>query len=428
MAKMKNIPEDTKGSAAKVVAMRDWKDGLKKNNDGSVKAASPYNLQLIVEHDKLLKNMVNYDEFSEQLVKPKPISELHLSPGFWQDEDSAALRLYVDEHYSVAFSRDNVADVVITVAKRHPVNPVKQRIESEIWDGKPRAERYFIDYLGAEDNEYTRAVTKTWLTGAVARIYDPGCKFEIVPILQGPQGIGKSTAARNLFPDKFNDSLQGMGRDKDDYQLLVGSWILEIAELSAMRKTEIERTKNFVSGRTDNFRGAYNRYSSPHPRKCAFIGSTNQHKYLKDETGERRFFPIPCGVQTAIKDVWHPDDNDILQILAEAKHCYDQGSPIFLNDRIVDMAKKYQEDAADVNVVKTAIVNYLNETESTFITTRQLMEDLFDVSPDKYYIGKANALAKQVGAVMDNLDGWDKARQRINRQGNPVTGYAKTGA
>ena len=157
----------------------------------------------------------------------------------------AIVRSYIERKHNILFSKQNEQDAMVNIGKEQSINPVKDWIETEQWDGTPRAERYFIDYLGAEDNEYTRAVTRKWLAGAVKRVYQPGCEFELVPILEGKQGLGKSTAARNLFPTKFSDSLKSMGKTDEDYKKLQGNWIMELGELSAMKKTEIESATTF---------------------------------------------------------------------------------------------------------------------------------------------------------------------------------------
>lgn len=223
MGKAMDLPTEVKKTADKVVKMRqeaDWTNDFKMNSDGGVKTKSLFNIRLIMKNDPMLKGLVVFDDFSEQIVKNPQTGNSLFKRGFWNDSDDTLLRSYLEDHYNLLFSKENITDAVVTESHRKKINPVKDRIEKVVWDGKPRAERYFIDYLGAEDNHYTRSITKTWLTGLIARVYVPGVKFEIVPILEGSQGLGKSTASRNLYPDKFNDTLKGMGKQKDDYQQL----------------------------------------------------------------------------------------------------------------------------------------------------------------------------------------------------------------
>ncbi len=462
MGKAMDLPEEARELANNVIKIQrsaDWQDEFKKGSNDGVKTQSLYNIRLIMEHDDLLKGLVAFDEFSEQIVKTPQAENPLFQKGFWSDGDDTLLRSYIEDHYNLLFSKENITDAVVTEARHKTVNPVKARIEAVEWDGQPRAERYFIDYLGAEDSHYTRTITKKWLTGLVARAYNPGVKFEIVPILEGSQGIGKSTAGKDLYPDKFNDTLAGMGKQKDDYQQLQGSWIIEVAELSAMKKTDIEGIKNFISAQSDTYRNSYGRYALPHPRKCVFIGTTNQNDYLKDATGERRFYPIKCGINKATKNVWTPDEQDILQILAEAKTWFDNGEPLYLDQETMAEAKQHQEDAEVVDPMKEAIEDYIsmqvptnwselttsvkhsffecdgepsdwlkkfisNEREPMKQTTaREIMAVVFDKTLDKYLMGRTNADAKRIKLIMDNMEGWKAQRIRVN--GKQSRGYAR---
>lgn len=442
---------------------KDWHDLFKRNNDGGVRVRSIYNARLIMENDTLLADVLAYDEFSEQLIKTRAIPDLGIAKGYWSDNDEAILRSYLDERYNLLFARDTVADAVVAVANKRVFNPVKKRVESVKWDGQPRAARYFIDYLGAEDNAYTQSITKIWLTGLIGRIYQPGIKFEIVPILEGKQGIGKSTAPRNLYPEKFNDSLSNMGKNKDDYQQLLGSWIIEVAELSAMKKTDIEGIKSFISARSDTYRNSYGHYATPHPRKCVFIGTTNQQDYLKDATGERRFYPIKCGVNQPRKDVQHPQEQDILQVLAEAKFWFESGEDLYPDTDTLNVAQRYQSEASVVDLTKETVEDFLNmavpanwdeltlSTKQSYFThrndadgqpawinakirgdtaplshttTREIMAVVFHKTPDKFLSGKTNSEAKRIKLIMDNMVGWEKNNNLV-LNGSRVRGYVR---
>ena len=464
--KLQNIPNDIVKSAEIVQLNQEnkgWQGQFKLDGNGVAKTKSIFNAQLIIEHDENLKNLIAYDEFSEQLVKTRASETLKITKGYWNDSDDSMTRAYIERAYNLLFSKEIISDAVVGSSKNHTVNPVKTRIESVKWDKKPRVASYFIDYLGAEDSEYTRAVTKAWLVGAVGRVYRPGIKFELVPIIEGKQGLGKSTVARNLFPDVFNDSIDGLGMNKDDYQSLNGSWIVEIAELSAMKKTNIDKMKNFISAQSDTYRNSYGRYSMPHPRKCVFIGSTNQRDFLKDSTGERRFFPIHCGINKATKQVWKVDDDEILQLLAEAKEMFDNDEPLYLDKQMMKIAKKYQSDAQTIDPMKDAIQDFLeirvpanwqelsNSIKQTYAqgvlenleqskwlapqlkepftkidrtTTREILNVVFGKSVDKYLTGAVNNDAKKVKLIMDNMDGWE-SKANVVVGGRRSRGYVR---
>lgn len=433
----KNVTEASDGWQSEL--RRTGNHGLKKNI---------FNIMVYLENDENLKGLLTFDEFSDQIFKLRDSPAAGLRKGTWADADDSLLRAYLDKEYDVVFSKDNVTDALVAVAQEKTINPMKERIESVEWDGQKRAEDFFIDYLGAENSHYTREVTRKWLAGAVARIYHPGVKFEIIPILEGPQGIGKSTTVRLLAPDYFNDSMKGMGKHKDDYQQLLGSWIIEIAELSAMRKTDIEGIKNFTSSQSDNYRNSYGKYSSWHPRKNVFIGTTNQTDYLKDATGERRFYPIKCGVNKATKNPWEADSNDILQILAEVKTWVDSHEKLYFDHEMMLEAESHQREAQAINPMKDAITDYLamqvptnwdnltNSVKRSYLskamdnedvqdadwlnvklstervplqqtTTREILAVVFNKRSDSYLSGSINSDAKKIKLIMDNEEGWN---------------------
>jgi predicted P-loop ATPase len=161
-------------------------------------------------------------------------------------------------------------------------------------DGKQRLDHWLTKYIGAEETPYTHSIGRSALIGAVARIRNPGCKVDTVPIIEGKQGLGKSSAARILFDPWFSDELADLG-GKDAAMQTQGAWLIEISELDAMSRSEVSRIKAFVSRATDRFRPPYGARVIESPRSCVFWGTTNSDTYLKDETGGRRFWPIKAG-------------------------------------------------------------------------------------------------------------------------------------
>lgn len=342
------------------IQQQSWLDRMLRSNNGTPKPSSVENVRLVLENDQNMQGILQYDQFAGRVMKPHKSEVLKTDAGEWTDSDDARLRLYIEKKYRFSPTRDSIFDAVTTFAEENGYNPVKQRIETQKWDGKPRVEHFFIDYLGAENSHYVKTVTKKWLVGAIARVYKPGIKFELVPILQGDQGLGKSWLCSLLYKDYFLDTLGSLGKTKDDYQQLVGRWIVEIGELSAMKKTDTEKIKGFISAQNDHYRDSYARRATDHPRKCVFVGTSNPSEYLKDKTGNRRFMPIKCGINQPIKDVFNADDNDILQTLAEAKIMFDHGEVLFLDDETVSEAEKAQQDAVIEDPNETIIRDYLN--------------------------------------------------------------------
>ena len=227
----------------------------------------------------------------------------------------------------------------------HAFNDVKDYLKGlqGKWDGVPRLDCLFIDYLGAKDTAYNRAVTRKAFTAAVARAMTPGCKYDNMVILAGPQGIGKSTLLDKMSRGWFNDSIRTF-EGKEASELLQGVWLVEVSELDAFRRTDVSRIKQFLSLRADRFRAAYGRNVKELPRTCIFFGTTNTAEYLQDTTGNRRFWPIDTGEQRHTKSVWRDLDPEIDQLWAEAYVRWQAGEPLYLSGAIEDAAKEKQEE------------------------------------------------------------------------------------
>ena len=223
-------------------------------------------------------------------------------------------------------SKENVAEAIQTLSKQHPFNPVKEYLAGVQWDGETRINSLFSVGFGCPEDEYTRAVSRAFVIGAVARAHKPGCKLDEMPVLQGPQGVGKSTGIRALFGEPwFSDAELGRLDAKDAVLGLAGHWAHEFAELNGWKKTEAETLKSFLSRQVDEVRKPYAREVERFPRRCVFIGTTNAGGYLADSTGGRRFWPLRMEDGARVDLMWLRGNRD--QLWAEAYASFCDGEP-----------------------------------------------------------------------------------------------------
>lgn len=228
------------------------------------------------------------------------------------------------------------------------------------WDEVPRLDTLFIDYLGAEDSSYTRAVCRKSFVAAVARAMTPGCKYDNMLILCGPQGIGKSTILDKMSRGWFNDSIRTF-EGKDASELLAGVWLVEVAELDAFRKTDVSRIKQFLSLRADRYRAAYGRQVNEFQRRCVFFGTCNQMEFLQDTTGNRRFWPVEVGITPHEKTVWKDLTDDIIdQLWAEAKMRWQMGEQLYLSPELESAAQEQQEAHREVSPKEGLIQEFVS--------------------------------------------------------------------
>lgn len=303
------------------------------------------NVLVIMQHDPELRGRYYYDEFKDRMTVAGDLPWITLEnrqTNMWTDADDAGLRNYIELRYTIDSIRkisDAVA-IAMTSCGRHPV---REYLEALTWDGTPRADTIFCDYLGAEDSEYTRAVTRKALIGAVARIFQPGCKHDHILVLVGPQGSRKSTTLAKLGKGWFSDSLYTV-QGKEAYEQLQGFWIIEMGEMAATRKAELEQIKQFISKQSDSFRSAYARRTKEWPRQCAFFGSTNDEEFMRDTTGGRRFWPVNVTDAGRLRaDALTEEIVD--QIWAEIVVRYRAGESWYLDDLRLEAQAREQQDA-----------------------------------------------------------------------------------
>lgn len=316
------------------------------------------NVRLILENDPHLKGKFALNEFAGRgEVKGALPWAGSNDRRMWCDTDSNGLYWFLEKVYGVT-GRSSIDAALDLHASAHSFNEVKDYLTGAKWDGTERLDRLLIDYLGAEDCEYTKAVTRKAFTAAVARAMEPGCKFDNMLILCGPQGCGKSTLLDKMSRGWFNDSIRTF-EGKEASELLQGVWIVEVAELDAFRRTDVARIKQFLSLRADRYRAAYGRNVSELPRRCVFFGTCNVMDFLQDTTGNRRFWPVDVKVGEQIAEPWDLDDETIEQLWAEATARYRAGEALYLTGEIEEDAQIRQEKHREADVNEGLIAEFV---------------------------------------------------------------------
>jgi len=334
----------------------DWQIKLEVGKNGAV-SNTLKNLITILECDPKLKSLV-FNQLSDGMEIKGEVPWKHPSK-FWRDADDAQLISYIDLTYG-AFSARNYNIAVTKVTDDRSYHPIREFLDKlPQWDGIKRLETLFIDYFNANDEEYTRAVTRKVFIAAVARVMKPGIKFDWMLVLNGPPGIGKSTIIGRLASEWFNDSLKlSDTKDKTAAEKLQGYWILEIGELAGMSKVEENILKNFLSSQNDIYRASFGKRATPHPRQCIFIGTTNEERgYLRDTTGNRRFWPLK--VYGSEKKPWDMTDEEVKQIWAEAKVYFEANEDLQLSPELEKRANELQNEAMEFDERQGIIESYL---------------------------------------------------------------------
>lgn len=397
----------------------EWKKRLQRNKNG-VLENNLHNIRLIMENDPYMKNIV-FNQLADGMEIRGAIPWKHPAR-FWRDADDAQLICYIDASYG-SFSQRNYDIAVTKAADDRSYHPIKEYFDGlPVWDEMPRVDTVLIDYLGAQDNAYVRAVTRKALCAAYMRIYHPGIKFDYITVLNGNQGIGKSTLIAKLGMEWFADSLTLSDmNDKTAAEKLQGYWIHEIGEMAGMRKAELEKVKAFVSRQDDKYRASFGRRVTPHPRQCIFFGTTNsENGYLRDITGNRRFWNVKVTGDGRMKP-WDLGQETVDQIWAEVIVLSNAGEELFLDHTLEDYARKEQSEAMEQDDREGLVARYLDMLlPETW--------DTMDVHQRRDYVQDPDGLLNAKGTMhretVSNIEIWCECFGKAKEDIKPADSYA----
>jgi len=366
------------------------------------------NFEIILENDERFFKKIGFNEFSQQTYLMGDVEwEMKDSYRPWSSHDDSALFSIIQSDYGLN-NRNDFFDAVKNVSMRNKFHPVRDILESLKWDKKEHIRNLLVDYLGAEDTEYTYQVMRLFLLGAVARVYQPGCKFDYTMILQGKQGLGKSTFLRMLSLNDiwFNDSLDGLDSDKAA-QSLMGSWIVELAELKSLARTAggVDSVKRFLTATQDKYRLPYERRADIFLRQCVFAGTTNREDFLQDETGNRRFLVVPIGINEPKKSLFDEDAvSEIKAAWAEAVYIWKTEKPdLLLPHSCKKEAEKLQEEStADDGRIGIIEQFLLDENKKRTCAIEIWQEALGENgNPKKWQ-------SAEINSILAKIHGWEK--------------------
>ncbi len=414
----------------------DWT--LKLDLQNNKIASTVNNCQLILENDEKLKGRYYYDEFRGRAIVMKDLPWQKGKDRDWNDTDDAGYRNYLEKIYGIT-GVQKIVDGVALAFENNKRHPIRDYLSSLTWDGVERVESAIINYLGAFDTPYVRTVTRMHLVAAVARVMRPGVKYDTMLTLVGPQGIGKTSFVRILCGAIwFNDSIERIA-GKETFELLQGSWHVELGELNATRRAEKEAVKQFLSKTEDIYRAPYGRRTIRHPRQCIFWGTGNEQEFLRDDTGDRRYLPVKCGELEPTKEVFRDLEEERDQIWAEAVHLYQQGHPLHLSREEEAVANavrlQHKEDRPKVGLIQEFLekeipvtwyrmtlperLNYLrgyDEEQILFGTEEETMRRdkvcVFEVWCELFERRRGelrNIDSQEIRNILSNLEGWEIA-------------------
>ncbi|WP_294378547.1 VapE domain-containing protein [uncultured Clostridium sp.] len=334
-------------------AIPDWYNLLRISQKGNI-ISSLHNIKIILQNDSTYKGKIEYNELTNMRT---------FNRADWEDVHESMIKLYLEEQYNLCVSIENINHVCNIIEYNNRYHPIREHLNRLKWDGIPRVNTVFSDFLGAKNNIYTQKVASITFIGAVARIFQPGIKYDTCTVFVGRQGLGKSKFISKLAinQDWFTDGVTTFD-GKEFYESIQGKWLIELGEGTAFQKSIKERSKQAIASQQDSYRKPYARNPITLKRQCIFLGTTNNYDFLKDETGDRRYYPIDVDRRNATKNI----DTELTpeyvnQLWAEALERYKQGEEIYITDgNILAIAEQEQRNHFDESPLQSDIYNFLD--------------------------------------------------------------------
>jgi len=401
-------------NAARTLALVDKPEWLRRcaYSEKGLLLASLDNLVAILANDTRWAGVIAYDEFSGQVMKLQVPPYDNAEAGEWTDLDDVRLEYWLASNYGLRGIRgDTLMKGVLLTADAHRFHAVRDYLQGLTWDGTPRLRDMLNAWFGAGKTDYNAAVSLKWMVGAVARVMRPGCKMDNVMILEGEQGILKSTALKVLFDPWFTDAAFEIG-STDGYQIMRGMWCVELAELDGFNRAEASKSKGFFSRMRDRYRNPYGRKPVDVPRQGVFAGSVNHGTYLKDDTGNRRYWPVKVG-GLSIDEL----RNDRDQLWAEALHEYNQGTEWWARASDKSMFEEQQEERYQGDAWETRIKQWLAAPPNEggvlvdAVTLADVLRGALALDPSKW----SQPEQQRAGRIMARI-GWTRIRQKRGRR------------
>lgn len=393
--------------SAEVISLKAWKGNVDQGPRGPKRTLK--NLMIYVQNTAGLGTSIKFNDFTGRVEwKGEPLA----------DEDIVDIRMMIEAEGFEPVTSD-VYPAVIRHAHDNKYDPVLEYLSDLKWDGKQRLNTWLHKYMGAPDHAILGVFGAKFMIGAVARVFEPGCQMDNMLVFEGKQGGGKTTACAALFGRPYMISSISDFKSKEASISLQGRWIAEVAELAALKKTDITEVKKFITETVDQYRPVHGKNTIDRPRRCVFIGTTNEHQYLKDSTGNRRFWPVPCG-EVRISEI----EADRDQLWAEAVDRFRSGEPWWITDEAtIAQAEAIQAERAEDDTWGQYIDDWINDPQNgsiEFVTIGDVLTNALSITKDRQ--GRVDEMRVANHLTKRN---WTRARKRLQKGGKPIWCWKK---